>query len=81
MSYLENNKFEAGKKYQMRFIGNADLKVQHTCVKVTAKTATFQKGDEVFTKKIKLDTYGNEYVLYGVYSMAPAINSKHVEVV
>lgn len=69
--------FKAGEKYEMHFICNSDLKPVFTCVKRTAKNATFQKGKEILTRKIRVSS-GCEYVLEGVYSMAPSIDAKHV---
>lgn len=74
---METLKFEAGKKYEMSFIGDSDLKVVFECISRTAKTAKFKNKHESFSKKIKV--YDNEeYVMYGSYSMAPAIHSKKI---
>ena len=73
-------KFEAGNIYEMRFIGDSELKPHYICVKRTAKTVTFEKfksHNESITRRIK--TYNNnEYVLEGNYSMAPSINSSNI---
>jgi hypothetical protein len=78
---MENSttKFEVGNIYEMRFIGDSDLKPKFICVKRTAKTATFERyqAKETLTRRIK-NYNGNEYVLEGSYSMAPSINSKNI---
>jgi len=71
--------FEAGKIYQMSFIGDSELRPEFKCIKRTAKTATFQRvcGSETITRRIK--TYNScEYVLDGNYSMAPSINASRI---
>tara|TARA_R110002051_G_scaffold226859_1_gene289401 strand:- start:811 stop:1035 length:225 start_codon:yes stop_codon:yes gene_type:complete len=67
-------KFELGKTYNMRFIGDSDLRPEFVCVKLTAKTATFQGKHEKISKRIKVYD-GVEYVLAGSYSMAPSIKA------
>jgi len=74
-------KFEKGNIYQMKFIGDSELKPEFICTKVTPKTATFErfgsKNPESITRKIK--TYnGVEYILDGSYSMAPSIKADKV---
>jgi hypothetical protein len=67
--------FEAGNIYQMKFIGDSDLKPQYICVKTTGKTATFERfknPSEVITRKIKVWN-GVQYIVDGTYSMAPSI--------
>lgn len=74
-------KFEANKTYEMSYIGDSELRPKWLCVKRTAKTATFQRPDdesEKMTRRIKIDSEGNEYVLQGSYSMAPCINAKRI---
>ena len=74
----EITKFETSNVYRMGFIGDSDLRPEYICVKVTDKTATFQKfqGTETFTKKIKVFN-GSEYISYASYSMAPTIYAKN----
>lgn len=67
-------KFETGKTYTMRFIGDSDLRPEFKCVKRTAKSATFAGERETLTRKIK-EHDGVEYVLSGNYSMAPCIKA------
>ena len=67
-------KFELGKTYNMRFIGDSDLRPEFVCFKLTAKTATFQGKHEKISKRIKVYD-GVEYVLAGSYSMAPSIKA------
>ena len=73
-------KFEEGNIYQMRFIGDSELKPQFICVKRTAKTITFSKigsNKENMNRRVKV--YNNvEYVLEGSYSMAPSINADKI---
>tara|TARA_R110002012_G_scaffold4881_2_gene22312 strand:- start:1063 stop:1305 length:243 start_codon:yes stop_codon:yes gene_type:complete len=75
----KTTKFETGSVYEMRFIGDSELKVKWICTKLTAKNATFQKfeGSEKITKKIR--TYNNvDYILQGSYSMAPSIHADRI---
>lgn len=75
----KTTKFETGNVYEMRFIGDSELKVKWICTKLTAKNATFQKfeGSEKITKKIR--TYNNvDYILQGSYSMAPSIHADRI---
>ena len=68
--------FKTGNTYQMRFITDSDLVVNFTCIKRTAKTATFKRvaSSEVITRRIK-EYDGEEFVLEGNYSMAPRIKA------
>ena len=71
---MNTTKFILHKTYEMRFIGDSDLKVNWECIKITPKTATFKRegAKETMTRKIKI--YNNvESVLEGSYSMAPSI--------
>lgn len=72
-------KFEKGNIYEMRFIGDSDLRPHFICTKRTAKMATFESlfTNEKFTKKIKIWD-GSEYVLRGSYSMAPSIKASKI---
>ena len=77
-TFMETLKFKTGTNYEMRFIGDSDLRVIFTCIKLTEKTATFKnfQNSEVFTKKIKV--YDNvEFIRSGSYSMAPTISANH----
>jgi hypothetical protein len=69
--------FQIGNIYEMRFIGDSDLKISFKCVKRTAKTVTMEsvKGSESLTRRIKTSYDNIEYVLKGSYSMAPAISA------
>ena len=75
------NKFEKHNIYEMRFIGDSDLKVSMICIKRTNKTASFQEfqksNSETITRKIKVYN-GDEYVVTESYSMAPSINSRNL---
>lgn len=73
------SKFEVGKIYQMKFIGDADLKIPYICIKRTAKMVTLEKdqGKEVLKRKINVYR-GVEYVRAGSYSMAPSIYADKV---
>mgnify|MGYP003632025818 CR=1 FL=1 len=75
-----NTTFKIGNSYEMRFIGDADLKPLFIVTKRTPKSVTFQKvnGKETFTKRVKLDSDSREVVRYATYSMAPYINSKNL---
>jgi hypothetical protein len=75
---METLKFKTGTNYEMRFIGDSDLRVIFTCIKLTEKTATFKnfQNSEVITKKIKV--YDNcEFIKARSYSMAPSISANH----
>ena len=65
----ETVKFEAGKTYYYRFIGDSDL-----VTKRTAKTITFIDLDEnkTYTKRIR-ESFGVECVSIASYSMAPVL--------
>jgi hypothetical protein len=72
--------FEAGNIYEMRFIGDSDLRVKYICVKRTATSVTFerfQKPGDVVKRKIKVWD-GSEYIVDGSYSMAPSIYAKNI---
>lgn len=73
-------KFEKGNVYEMRFIGDSDLKPRYICLSRTAKTVTFeeyQKPGKPLTRRIKVYE-GIEYILEGNYSMAPRIKADKV---
>jgi len=74
---MTNQKFISGHAYQMRFIGDSDLRPAFQCMERTAKTVTFEGRNETLKRRIKIDLDGNEYVKDGNYSMAPTINAKH----
>ena len=73
-------KFETGNIYQMRFIGDSDLKPSFICIARTDKMATFERLNktEQVKRKIKIDGSGVEYIVDGSYSMAPSISSDKV---
>ena len=75
------SKFKEGKKYQMTFIGDSDLRPVFLCVKRTEKMVTLKSEltGEVLKRRIKnyCDTDG-EYILQGTYSMAPRIAAKRI---
>lgn len=74
------NQFETGNIYEMRFIGDSELRVKFICVKRTATKVTFDRfqnpGDSI-TRKIKVWD-GSEYILDGSYSMAPSIKATNL---
>ena len=75
-----NTTFAEGNIYEMRFIGDNDLRPKYICVKRTPKTASFERygtPGNTLTRKIK--SYdGVEYIEKGSYSMAPRISAKNV---
>jgi hypothetical protein len=79
LTTTETVKFEEGNIYQMRFIGDSNLKPEFICVSRTAKTATFERYQktERLTRRIKI-WGGVEYILEGSYSMAPSIQADKV---
>ena len=70
----ETVKFEVGKIYYYRFIGDSDLTVKCKITKRTAKTITFIDLDEdkTYTKRIR-ESFGVEFVSIASYSMAPVL--------
>ena len=70
-------KFIVGNVYEMRFIGDSNLRPQFICVSRTDKSASFVSAKNItekLTRRIKL--WDNaEYVLEGTYSMAPRIKA------
>ncbi len=79
MDYLNPTQFKAGNIYEMRYIGDSNLRPQWICVKRTAKTVTFERymKKESITRRIK--TYnGVEYINEGNYSMAPSIQADKI---
>lgn len=67
-------KFEVGKTYIYKFIGDSDLVVNCKVTKRTAKTITFVELDEnkTYTKRIR-ESFGVECVSIASYSMAPVL--------
>ena len=73
-------KFEVGNIYEMRFIGDSNLKPQFICVKRTDKSVTlerFKHPEERIVRRLKVSN-NSEYILYGNYSMAPIIRAENV---
>lgn len=74
--------FEVGNVYEMRFIGDSELKPWYICVKRTEKTATFEAwkrpNDKAITRRVKSTFDGHEIIFDGNYSFAPSINSNRV---
>lgn len=72
-------KFEEGNIYEMRFIGDSELKPRFICTKRTEKMVTMEslKGGEVIKRRIRTwsDT---EVIVDGNYSMAPSIRASRV---
>lgn len=62
-------KFQEGKTYATNF-GS-----EYVCVKVTDKTASFEKRGEVKRYKLREFHTGEQFVMLGNYSMAPALNA------
>ena len=73
----ETRRFELNETYEMRYIGDSDLITLWKCIRLTAKTATFQRenSNEIVTRKIK-ESQTEEYAVHGPYSMAPSIHAK-----
>lgn len=72
-------RFETGNIYEMRYIGDSELRPQWICIKLTAKTATFKSltYDEVISRRIKTHG-GTQYILKGTYFNAPCIKATRV---
>ncbi len=76
----ETIKFEEGNIYEMRFIGDSDLRVKYYCAKRTAKTVrleVYKRPSESLTRKIKVYS-GVEYIVEGNYSMAPSVKADRI---
>ena len=72
-------KFQRGNIYEMRFIGDSELRVPYICVKRTAKTVILQGLDNKETLKKKINIFdGVEYIKAGTYSKAPTIYADRV---
>lgn len=72
---IKMKKFEVNKAYQMRFIGDYELRPLVSIIKRTDKTVIFQERSEV--KRAKIHTNGEEefFYPYGKYSMAPIVRA------
>ena len=80
MNISVTTKFEVDCIYTMSFIGDSELKPKWFCAKRTDKTITFERfknKDESITRRIKVDSLGDEYIVDGTYSMAPVISSRN----
>lgn len=62
-------KFQKGKTYATNF-GS-----EYVCVNVTDKTASFEKRGEVKRYKLREFYNGEQFVMLGNYSMAPALSA------
>lgn len=67
--------FEVGKKYNMGWIGDADLVTPMIVIGRTAKTVKLQDGDKIRTCRVKLDNDGEYVKPYGTYSMSPTLRA------
>lgn len=74
-------KFEEWNIYQMRYIGDSELKPKYICVGRSEKMASFQSfqnpNSKVIKRRIKIHN-GVEYIVNGSYSMAPSIHADKV---
>ena len=72
-------KFETGKTYIYKFIGDQDLAVRCKVIKRTEKTITYVELDEnkTCTRRIR-ETFGVECVSIASYSMAPTLYADNV---
>lgn len=73
--------FEVGNIYEMRYVGDSQLKPQFICVKVTDKTATFERfgqKEKPISRRIKTNSEGVQYIVDGNYSMAPSITAVNI---
>ena len=72
-------KFETGNIYEMRFIGDSELRPEYICVKRTAKTVTFEEFGRTTSITRRIKTYNDvEYIVDGNYSMAPSIKADKI---
>lgn len=75
-------KFEAGKTYFMRAIGDHDCVWEYTVTKRTASTVTLDNGKGSIVCKInkKVSEWNNTESVYplGRYSMAPVLRAENV---
>jgi hypothetical protein len=68
--------FQAGSRYQLTFIGNADLHVTYEVVKRTAKFVTLTDGTETVRCKV-MEYEGEEQCMpEGSYSMCPVLGAR-----
>ena len=75
---MTTSKFEIGITYEMRFIGDYNLRPHFICIKRTDKQVTLKGTHEIIRKKIAISMDGDEYVSAGSYSMSPTIYSKDI---
>ena len=75
-------KFEAGKTYFMRAIGDHECVWKYTVTKRTASTVTLDNGKETILSKInkKVNEWNNTESVFplGRYSMAPILRAENV---
>lgn len=72
-------KFIIGEVYEMRFIGDSDLKPKFKCTERTEKSVSFIRADgtdKINKKKIRIHDE-SEYIITDSYSMAPTIYAKN----
>lgn len=73
-------KFEKNNIYAKDSIVDSQSKIPYICIGRTAKTVTFEKYQQPgqkYTFKIK-EYNGSEYIVFGNYSMAPAIYANKI---
>ena len=75
-------KFEAGKTYFMRAIGDHECVWKYTVTKRTASTVTLDNGKETILCKInkKVSEWNNTESVFplGRYSMAPVLRAENI---
>ncbi len=72
------NKFESGKTYQTRSIGDYDCVIKVTIASRTAKTVKATVRGEVKTFRVNEYNGVEQFMPWGNYSMAPRITADRV---
>jgi len=74
-------RFEVGNIYELRFVGDHNVRPQYICTKRTALSVSFEEFNSPhapkLTKRFKIHN-GHEYITAGNYSMAPIIRADKV---
>lgn len=74
-------KFEFGRTYFNRFIGDADSRFECTVIKRTAKTVTITTAmyDQPVRRTIRVWNGVEEILPFGKYSLAPVLRADRVK--
>lgn len=77
------NKFEVGKTYATRSIGDSECIIRATIVRRTAKTVTAQTSRGVQTFRVSVSYCGQNEMFrpWGSYSMAPILEANDTKAI